>query len=250
MTRLQHTSRLWFTAALLAALFLFCIPGAWATAVPPSDATLTFALTEVPEDYRLDVTVSLRNSDTGEDYDITAHYVGDYTNTAMVKTGHYEVTGADIHDYEGVGYMLTLDQTSFDMTGDMTLTGRLTLGSASQEQDGYDGEEGALTVGGQPLTGDTELVDPGDGPDEELVPELTVEPDSGPEGEAGESPDPEPEPEPEPEAPTEEETEPDTEPAGSLEGVLGTVALVLVVLAVTLGLSWVVVTLRNRATRL
>ena len=246
MTRLQ--SRLCWLSVLLAALFLFCIPGAWATAVPPSDATLTFALTEVPEDYRLDVTVSLRNSDTGEDYDITAHYVGGYTNTAMVKTGHYEVTGADIHDYEGVGYMLTLDQTSFDMAGDMTLTGRLTLGSASQEQDGYDGEEGELTVGGQPLTGDTELVDPGDGPDEEPAPEPAGEPDSEPEA----TPDPEPELElePEPEAPAEEETEPDTEPEGSLEGVLGTVALVLVVLAVTLGLSWVVVTLRNRATRL
>ena len=245
MTRLQ--SRLCWLSVLLAALFLFCIPGAWAS-VPPSDATLTLALTEVPEDYRLDVTVSLRNSDTGEDYDITAHYVGGYANTAMVKTGHYEVTGADIHDYEGVGYMLTLDQTSFDMAGDMTLTGRLTLGSASQEQDGYDGEEGELTVGGQPLTGDTELVNPGDGPDEEPAPEPAGEPDSEPEGETGESPDPELEPEPE--APAEEETEPDTEPAGSLEGVLGTVALVLVVLAVTLGLSWVVVMLRNRATRL
>lgn len=248
MTRLQHTSRLWFAAALLAALFLFCIPGAWAAAVPPSDATLTFQLTEVPADYRLDVTVSLYNSDTGEDYTVTAHYVGDYTNTAMVKTGHYEVTGVDIHDYEGVGYMLTLDQTSFDMTGDMTLTGRLTLGSASQEQDGYDGDEGALTVGGQPLTGDTELVDPGDGPDEEPATEPTVEPDTTPEGETGESPDPEPEPEV-PEVPA-EEPESGTEPEGSLEGVLGTVALVLVVLAVTLGLSWVVVMLRNRATRL
>ena len=244
MTRLQ--SRLCWLSVLLAALFLFCIPGAWAAAVPPSDATLTFALTEVPEDYRLDVTVSLRNSDTGEDYDITAHYVGGYTNTAMVKTGHYEVTGADIHDYEGVGYMLTLDQTSFDMTGDMTLTGRLTLGSASQEQDGYDGEEGELTVGGQPLTGDTELVDPGDGPDEEPAPEPAGEPDTAQEA----TPDPEPELEPEPEAPAEEETEPDTEPEGSLEGVLGTVALVLVVRAVTLGLAWVVVMRRNRATRL
>ena len=107
-------SKLSMTCAFLF-LFLalvFCVGAAPAHAEPApgaTDAILTFQLTEFPDEYRNDVTVSIENTDTGDTYDITAHYVGTYTNTLHVLKGHYQITGVDIHDYNNVGYALTLD---------------------------------------------------------------------------------------------------------------------------------------------
>lgn len=230
----------------LLALFTIRVPAAYAAEFHPSDVTLTFQLTEVPADYRLDVTVYLMNTTTDTEYEVSAHYMGDYTNTASITTGHYEVTGAKANDYEGVGYMLTIDQTSFDVTGNMTLTGKLELGSSSQEQDGFDGEEEPLTVGGVPLTGSTELVESGgeeleQTEQEQAEPEQTAEPDA------------EQVTEPVTEQDEEQSAEQTTEAApesDNLEGELEIVALVLVILAVTIGISALVVALRNRANKL
>lgn len=237
-------SKLSMTCAFLF-LFLalvFCVGAAPAHAEPApgaTDAILTFQLTEFPDEYRNDVTVSITNTDTGDTYDITAHYVGTYTNTLHVLKGHYQITGVDIHDYNNVGYALTLDPggtlldetDGFDVTGDVTLTGKLVSGV-------YDncGEESTLGDTGvgvvdDPVTPDT----PGEPEQEPTEPDQSGTPDAG-----QESPD---EPDAGQASPDVPDAVPDT--GETLEGPLGTVALILVIIAVACIAAWIWSSLRN-----
>lgn len=240
-------SKLSMTCAFLF-LFLalvFCVGAAPAHAEPApgaTDAILTFQLTEFPDDYRNDVTVSLENTDTGDTYDITAHYVGTYTNTLHILRGHYQITGVDIHDYNNVGYALTLDPDGtlldetdgFDVTGDVTLTGKLVSGV-------YDncGEESTLGDAGVGVVDDPVMPDnteePGLETTEPAEPDQSGTPDAG-----QESPD---EPDAGQASPDVPDAVPDT--GETLEGPLGTVALILVIIAVACIAAWIWSSLRN-----
>lgn len=221
-------------AAVSLVLMLVCLSFGTPAYASPSpgtvDALLTFQLTEVPADYQYDVTITLLNTDTQETYNITAHFVGDYTNTATVRSGHYLLTGVQINDYYAQGYVFTPSMEEFDVTGDMTFTGTLRLGSDVAADEGY--TDGCVPTDptysdeypeGAYVEPDVPDEPPEDAPDEtvseETVPEKTV---------------------PEEDtviAPTEDDVteEPsentDTE-EGNLEGVLGAIALVLVVIAI------------------
>ena len=237
MTIVKSKLSMVYAFLFLVLALVFCVGAAPAHAAP--DAILTFQLTEYPDDYRNDVTVSLENTDTGDTYDITAHYVGTYTNTLHISQGHYQITGVDIHDYNNVGYALTLDPggtlldetDGFDVTGDVTLTGKLVSGV-------YDncGEESTLGDTGVGVVDDTVTPDttgePGQEPTE---PDQSGTPDAG-----QESPD---EPDAGQASPDVPDAVPDT--GETLEGPLGTVALILVIIAVACIAAWIWSSLRN-----